>query len=354
MNILFITFNDFSIPSFGGGQCTKRNYELLSGFANVTTYIVKKKSNLESALSAKDLFFPPVSNLDLKIIIDVIKNNNIDYIFYDSSLLGTLVKKINVICKKPCITFFHNIEIDYIDVRFGKRLIKLPYKILCWINEGRSVAYSDKIICLSERDRKRILKLYKKDIDLILPITFDDKVCIDVLMDKYNKKNNENERYCLFVGSYIYTNYEAAVWFIQNVTSKIPIKLKIIGKDFEKVKEELTRDNVEVIGTVDNLDDYYINADFVVSPLLDGAGMKVKIAEALMYGKTIFATKESFEGYEIEYDKVGGLCNTAEDFIIKINDYVKKPQAFNHYSRKVFEEKFSTNQFAESIRMLLQ
>jgi hypothetical protein len=36
--------------------------------------------------------------------------------------------------------------------------------------------------------------------------------------------------------------------------------------------------------------------------------MKVKTCESLMFGKNIFATTEAFEGYELDYDKVGALC----------------------------------------------
>ena len=74
--------------------------------------------------------------------------------------------------------------------------------------------------------------------------------------------------------------------------------------------------------------------------------MKVKTTEALSYGKTIFGTTEAFEGYEVDYKKVGGLCNTTEEFIEAINKYIEwwknngKP-AFNEYSYQIFKEKYS-------------
>ena len=41
--------------------------------------------------------------------------------------------------------------------------------------------------------------------------------------------------------------------------------------------------------------------------------MKVKTCEALMFGKNIIGTKEAFEGYELDYQKVGAMCNTKEE-----------------------------------------
>ncbi len=39
--------------------------------------------------------------------------------------------------------------------------------------------------------------------------------------------------------------------------------------------------------------------DYIISPIFVGGGMKVKTCEALMYGKNIIGTSESFEGYDI-------------------------------------------------------
>ena len=129
----------------------------------------------------------------------------------------------------------------------------------------------------------------------------------------------------------------------------------------EKYKEKFEKMNskVKVLGTVDSLDEYYLNADVVIAPIFSGGGMKVKTAEALSYGKTIFGTKEAFEGYEVDYDKIGGLCNTKEEFIEKINKYIKwweennKPK-FNEYSKTIFKEKYSYESSLEKFKKLFR
>lgn len=76
--------------------------------------------------------------------------------------------------------------------------------------------------------------------------------------------------------------------------------------------------------------------------------MKVKTGEALMYGKSIFGTIEAFQGYEIDYEKIGGVCNTAEEFIEKINNYIRywknngRPK-MNNYANEIFIKKYSYN-----------
>ncbi len=49
---------------------------------------------------------------------------------------------------------------------------------------------------------------------------------------------------------------------------------------------------------MDKTDVYYYKHAAVILPIKYGAGMKVKTAEAMMYGRTIFASDEALEGYD--------------------------------------------------------
>ncbi|WP_166667400.1 glycosyltransferase family 4 protein [Hypnocyclicus thermotrophus] len=160
----------------------------------------------------------------------------------------------------------------------------------------------------------------------------------------------------LFVGSYFFANIEGITWFVKNVMPEIEGKLYIVGKGMEKLREELSRENVEVVGGVEDLAEYYYNANFIVAPIFSGSGMKVKTAEALMYGKTIFGTKEAFEGYELEFGKIGEECNSRDEFIEKINQYIndKKIEKFNKFSRNNYLEKYSNNILKEGIKNLFK
>ena len=136
---------------------------------------------------------------------------------------------------------------------------------------------------------------------------------------------------------------EGLKWFIDKVMQKLDKKtyfLKIIGKNLETKKIELERENVEVIGTVDNLEEYYLRADAVVIPIFYGDGMKVKTAEAMMYGKMIFATDEALEGYDI--NNVEGIyrCNNAGEFIDRLKS--TRFKRFNDTVRSIFKNKYDT------------
>jgi len=82
----------------------------------------------------------------------------------------------------------------------------------------------------------------------------------------------------------------------------------------------------------------------MIFPIFQGGGMKVKTCEALMHGKNIIGTGEAFRGYEVDFEKVGAKCETAEDFIKAIIEFPKRfTSKFNEYSRNLFLEKYNND-----------
>lgn len=370
-NVLYLSSMNIFKNNYGGAQCAARNYSVLKKFFQIDYLVTEEQQDkkffkkLENGifylkknlfLNIGRLFLGYTNNLSFeneKEILKLIKKNNYDIVYIEGSTWGKIYLKIKKINKKiKIITFFHNIEYDFVNslCNLEKNYLRLfLYKIKLKnviYNEKLAVKYSDYCITLNPRDTKRLYEVYGGKSNLELPITFEDK---------YSKNINnllKEKDYILFVGSLFFANYHGIKWFVENVMPHINKKLLIVGKDFETKKSELERKNVEVIGSVDDLTPYYLNASCMIMPIFEGAGMKVKTAEALMYGKTIYGTTEAFEGYEVEYNKVGGLCNTLEEFIEKINN--DKNEVFNEYSRKIFLEKYSFESSVNRMKEFLE
>lgn len=353
---LFISSCDCFVSNFGGGKGSERNYLFLKEryeleLINFSNNTYKKKYIYEIKVSENKLknFFKSIllysGNLTFsneKDILKLIKVSQYEIIFLDSSHYGRLAKIIKKI--KPdikIVTFFQNIELDFIlqyvinekKIKKYLQLFKLP---AIYYNEKMSVKYSNYIITLNTRDSAQLKKYYKGKSNLELPVSIND-------IEEQKREiavNEELEKdYILFIGSYFYGNYIGINWFIEKVMPFINKKLLVVGKGFEKMRDKLEKNNVKVIGTVDDVSIYYRNADCVVMPILCGAGMKLKTVEAMMYGKSIYGTSEAFEGYLVDYDKIGGLCNSDKEFIEKLN--MNNYSKYNQYSRKIYEELYS-------------
>ena len=90
-------------------------------------------------------------------------------------------------------------------------------------------------------------------------------------------------------------------------------------------------------------------------PLLSGGGMKIKTAEALMFGKTVFGTGEAFAGYEEELPRAGVLCNTAEDFVREINGFLAGGgKAYNPEARRLYEERYSLQASGREFKRVIE
>ncbi len=352
MRILFISFNDVKDEKYGGGQCSRRNLEALRKYGNVEVICIRKKNEFQSLKSIITGCFPPLGRKKAKEIVCRAKREKYSLVFLDSSLLGFIGKRIKEINSSINVfVFFHNVEYDYIDVHIRKGIKQYIYKCLAKKHEGYSLTYADKIITLNIRDDNRLNSLYHRGSDCILPISFDDKF----VKKEGSKRPEPRKPIALFVGSYGRANYEGIKWFIQNSKILNKIDLKIVGKDFECVRAELEAYSCSVIGTVDDMSSYYAKADFVISPILSGGGMKVKIAEALMYGKTVFGTKEALEGYTDETGKSLYLCEDIDDFDNDIINWIdQNNMGFNKESRRLYLEKYNSAVVEEKIGKLMK
>lgn len=117
-------------------------------------------------------------------------------------------------------------------------------------------------------------------------------------------------------------NYEAFEWFLDNVIDKLPSSLlfKIIGKGMpERLVERTKRyKNVDLLGFVDNPYNEIANAKALISPLHDGAGVKVKVIEALACGTPVIGTSISFEGIDDQYSSFMHLAESPEQYVYEI------------------------------------
>lgn len=203
------------------------------------------------------------------------------------------------------------------------------------------------------RDSNIMKSLYGKPFDNIVPITFEDK-CVGKNFDKQVFTGRKPK--CYFIGSNFPANTEGLLWFVKNVLPHVDIDFKIIGKDMDQLKKsQPCLVDIPVFSNVPDLAPFFEEADFMVFPIFSGSGMKVKTCEALMYGKNILGTSETFEGYELDTSLCGRLCNTAKEYIEAINYFAENSvPKYNTYSRSIFENNYSNSSALKTFRELLQ
>ncbi len=378
MKILFITDECFN--KSGGGTYTRALIKIFENIAGGSDFMVyfPYKTNENQNWHLNNIIIPEYrkprildkiyslscgmptgfSKRSINYAIRIINEERFDYIVLGRSLYGGIAKLIKKIDSEiNVITFYHDVIDEVIKERLKKESTKdflknLPRLLSNYINEHISLKYSNKKIVLNNRDRQLYIQNYHEEPDAIIPIFSNDSLKKECIQQTDFRRCN-----LIFVGSYYWPNIIGITWFVQNVMSQLDdsYTLYIIGRDMEKIKRQLEngRNNVEVIGTVDNLDEWYYKADIVVGPIFDGTGMKTKTVEAFMYGKIYLGTTEAFCGFVQIEDYV---CNSAEEFICNIKKYSKLRgrERFSEYFRKIYVENYSEEIIEQKIRKVLE
>ena len=345
-NLLLVT-NKFERPPMGGRQMLcKLNHDALYHIygRRLTLLEVEKKPFrcLFDIMYGFRVYIDGVNAGFINSVINAIKFNKIDCIFVDGSNFGEIVKCVKKIFPNIYVlTFFHNVEARFFwgSLRQSMTCQSLAVLYVNYLAEKKSTKFSDKVICLNNRDSQLLGKIYGRSATHISEIALHDTLPPNF----QSLVIHSQQRYILFVGGDFYANRVGITWFVKNVASKIAGKVCIVGKGLERYKDELEIvDNVQVLGAVDSLAEWYLNAQFVIAPIFDGSGMKTKVAEALMHGKKVIGTAEAFSGYEEVADRAGVVCNAADEFIRAIADTNKMDLAdFAQDLRYIYEKKYS-------------
>ncbi len=233
-----------------------------------------------------------------------------------------------------------NIEHDYYSElsRSEKNSLKKIYlKIEAWkLKRFESIInFANVILAVNKTDADYFAKNYPNAKTLYLP-SFH-------VNEKLTCKDGKGN-FILFHGNLsISENYEAAIWLIENVFSKINLPVTIAGLNPPAFLPEAIKkhNNIQLIdspaeGEMDQLiHDSQIHVLYTAQP----TGLKLKLLNVLFKGRFIICNKNMTEGTGIIENSGFMLADTAADFIQKINS--------------VFENEFSQSTIQEREKQIL-
>jgi len=357
--MLLVTNANEDEPAGGRALLSRLNRDVLFELYGSNLGIVElSKSPLRGAVSYVNAFRGYIDGLNPMVLdatLQMVRDNCYAKVFVDGSNLGLFVRRLRrELPHVEVITFFHNVESRFFWGAFRQSRTLRALAVL-WVNylaERRSVRCSSKVISLSRRDSALLCKIYGRAATHVSAIGLRDKAPAS----DGRAKEISRGRFALFVGGTFYANLAGITWFVDHVAPRIQIRVCVVGTGFEGLRDQLEREGkVEVIGAVDSVAPWYLDAHFAIAPIFDGSGMKTKVAEALMFGKKIVGTPEAFSGYEDVASRAGWVCKTADDFVAAIGeaentiDDTKDPAL-----REIYENTFSYSAFKERIAAIVQ
>ncbi|MDN0048742.1 glycosyltransferase [Bacteroides gallinaceum] len=269
----------------------------------------------------------------LAFIKHIMKIKNYDLLYLDHSQMFMYGKYFPKIQK---ILMAHDVMAQRYE-RCGNWLSKKI--ILSKEKELMSIPNST-VFTFSEKDNSIIMKKYgikaystdfflNKDIIEAIPNNIERKI---VLMGKWDRPDN----------------LDGLIWFLDKVLSLLDkdIKILIYGKWMPKnIMERIKNDSrIEYLGFVENPYPNIANCLAMISPLFSGAGVKVKVIEALACGTPVIGTKIAFEGISKDFSAFMTQVNNSYAFAKTINT-----MSISVHERKEFKQKFLQKYHDKSI-----
>ena len=291
--------------------------------------------------SKRNLFNKGLDFLDFKVITPVLKYFSPSYFVTNSVVrsrlkLGLKICLINNFVPDLIITEFthSSVLIDLIKKKFPNSKYIATAHDLFYINVKRQFQNIFLGSFYSERFRKYEFEKYR-NYDYVITNSYKDyqilkqnKLSALFLSPYYsNWESTDFKMYkkngILFWGALYRTeNVNSIFWFLKNVWSHLLHKFPNLifylvgsGLSEENKKIVLLNKNVCLTGFVDNPSKYFASSYCMVAPLFQGAGIKVKILEAMKANLAVVTTDVGSEGINIINNKHFLLANNSSDMV---------------------------------------
>ena len=152
-------------------------------------------------------------------------------------------------------------------------------------------------------------------------------------------------------------NYLTAQWFIENVMPRLKdmdIRFIVLGGNPPQELKALECDQIHITGFVDAIEPYFESAVCFVAPLVLGAGIKVKILEALSSGIPVLTNDIGIEGIPAKKNVEYIHCSSAEEYeksIRNVFEHGEWAQQIGEKAKDFISEQYSLekslNQYRE-------
>lgn len=137
-------------------------------------------------------------------------------------------------------------------------------------------------------------------------------------------------------------NQEGIKWFLDKVWpdlhSRNPmLTFSLAGRGMPQWLTSLKMPGVIVDGEVPDAQIYMDNHDAMIVPLFSGSGIRIKIIEGMLAGKTIITTPVGAEGINYTPGKDMLLASNADEFIQSVEFLLNQPQAHQEIGKAARE-----------------
>lgn len=255
----------------------------------------------------------------LKVLL---QNHVFDVVFFESIYTSPYLKTVKEFDSVQCVCRVHNIEHQIWQhlAEHEKSFLKKKYLHLLTTRlkqyELDILQRFDALLPISMNELGFLEKLNPGKC-LYLPFGVEGQLSLpEVHCDK---------KTCYHIGSMDWApNVEGIEWFLKEVWQPIKqtlpdVTFYVAGKNMPANLMAKKDVQIEVVGEVEDFVHFSLSKNILIVPLRSGAGVRIKILEAMAMGKTIISTSMALEGIDAIHEKHVLIADTPGDFQACIN-----------------------------------
>jgi len=316
------------IDAFPADYLQKTRFE--SAFIDTTPHIMDgirsvfmRKSYHIERFNAKDM----VSKLE-----HILKHETYDIIHLESIYVTPYLDVIRKYSKAKVVIRMHNIE-HQIWERLADNESNPMMKMVYRINkkqlervENTILNKTDGYMTISDPDFQYFQKTAPAVPGVVIPFGID--------MENYELEDDyiaSDKPSLCHIGSMNWSpNLEGIEWFLDEVWPLIheahpDLEFTVAGHGTPDKLLRRQDPNVRFVGAVPNANEFMLDHDMMIVPLLSGSGVRVKIVEAMALGRVVITTTVGAEGLAVENGKHLFIADTPEEFLSVIDKCIQTP-----------------------------
>lgn len=266
-------------------------------------------------------------------LTQILKSETFDIIHIESIYMAPYIPLIRKYSKAKILMRLHNIE-HQIWERLSENehnpVMKLAYKVNAHQLrrvERKILQEVDGYMSISEPDYQYFHDTMPNVPGVVIPFGIN--------VDNYDMEDDDyiaTDHPSLFhLGSMNWSpNVEGIEWFLDEVwpdilTAHSDLTFTLAGHDIPDSIRNRQDKNVTVVGAVPDANEFMMDHDIMVVPLLSGSGIRIKIVEAMALGRVVITTSIGAEGLDVQDGKHLFIANTPEEFVAVVNKCVSMP-----------------------------
>lgn len=294
-------------------------------------------------------------------LVKLLQEREFDVVLLETLYLVPYLKDIRENSKAKVVLRSHNLEYEIWEhlASTEKNRLKKKYLLLLASRlkkyELENLNSYDAIVPISPADEKKYRQL-------------GCKIPLHTTVTGIEVKESETEITVqkgialYFLGSMDWMpNRQGVIWFVENVWRRLSVRhpeitFHLAGRNFPKELNELQNENMKVAGEVKDVMQFISDKHILLVPLFSGSGMRIKIIEAMSFGKTVVSTTLGAEGIEYTNGKNILIADSADEFSRVLETCLTNPDLLRTTgteAKKLVREKYSPQQSAKDLLAFL-